>query len=233
MNLTRPVVLAAVAASAVAVTSAHAAPVTKVKKSCNLVKDAAGDANGFNPIGSPVPTENAGPSDDSLDIRSVDVASDGKTLTGVVRVNKLAASDSMSPTGSGWQISFNAPGGQQFSLLATSDPSGAVTYGAGYTDPKTGSTDLYPGGTATGKFLPTKNQIHISVPLSAFAGQSVIRTGDTLTGLLAFSGQSAAIPDVTGQFGGGTLVGDTNPSDSAGPGKNYVVGTLSCVTPGR
>ena len=237
MNRVRPIVVLALGAAVVTGLHAEAATSagTTVKKVCYLVRDASGDANGVNFIGSPVPTENAGPSSDTLDITSVDLASNATTLTGVIRVKKLSASDTSAPTGAGWQINFLAPNNQQLSLLASVDPSGKPSFGAGYLDPTSGSTSVYGADTSgvKGKFLPTKNAIHISVPLSTFVAQAPLKSGDTLSGISAFSGQNLSLNDPTGAFGGGLLLGDSNDADDASGGKNYVMGTASCVVPGK
>jgi hypothetical protein len=239
MKYARPLVIAAVAGSLVTAGAANASTSHPNKKKpkpvCNLVTDAPGDANG---IGSQLtvegqgvpPAENAGPSDDNFDIVSADVASSATTVTGVIRVKGLSATDSNSPTGGSWQINFDA-GGTTFELLASTNPQGTPTYQAAYQSTTGGS--LYPTTGITGVFNTAKHEIHISAPLSVLGAQVKITAGMVFTNISADAGQSAAIPDSAGAFGGGSIFTDSNAADTASTTKAYKAGTRSCVTPGK
>src|SRR5687768_3148932 len=71
----------------------------KPKAVCNLVSDAKADA-GYNNV----------PGADGDDIVSADLASDATTLTGVVRLAGLSASDPQAPLGRNYSVLFNGPG---------------------------------------------------------------------------------------------------------------------------
>src|SRR3954451_18472307 len=80
--------------------AAHATPGKKhkAKPACKLVTDGSGDAKG---TGTAVTTPS---SDANLDIITADIATNATTLTGVLRVSKPSASDSMAPTGWEYQV---------------------------------------------------------------------------------------------------------------------------------
>jgi hypothetical protein len=176
------------------------------------------------------PTENAGPSNDALDIVSADVAADPNTITGVIRVKKLAATSAEAPTGMSWSVNFTIAG-TPFSLSAYADPTGAVSYNGSYVDPKLGG-QLYPGNLA-GIFDTTKNEIHISIPTSTMAKQATVVNGTDISQINATTGPEILVPDPTGKLGGTILTDVPNTVDQTANGKDYKVGTLSCVTPGK
>lgn len=231
MNITRPALAIALAVSIVAVGQAEAAkkpPKKVVKPVCMLVTDPAGDANAIN-LGSPVPTTNAGSSVDALDITSVDIASDKKLLTTVMRVKKLASTVSTAPMGLNWTVSFKVDT-QSFSIAAHADPTGKITYDASYASTTGGS--LYPGNMA-GTFDTNKSEIHITVPIDLMAKQATIKLGTKITAIAGATFSEVLIPEATGALGGGTFFSTTvNEYDWTSPGKDYISGTPSCVTPG-
>lgn len=236
----RPAVAAALVAALVVAGSAEAATKKPVKKHvapkpkpvCDLVTDKPGDANGIQlGLASQEPTENAGPSDDVMDILSADVAANPTTITGVVRLKKLAATDTSAPSGINWSINFTI-GGVPFSLQAYADPTGAVSYTGSYVDPKLGG-QLY-AGNLNGTFDTKKSEIHISIPTDTIAKQAAVTNGTLVTAINAAAGPEVLVPEATGALGGGALLTDNpNTVDQTANGKDYKVGTLSCVTPGK
>ena len=100
MKLARPALAAALVASVTAAGVAGAATKPKLKPACHLIADASGDAPFFGPS----------PSDDTLDITSGDIATNAKTLTGVVRVKNLTATSTSTYTGQTYYVQFSVPG---------------------------------------------------------------------------------------------------------------------------
>lgn len=226
MKLVRPAVALATLACLAGGVTANAA--TKPKPVCNLVPDASGDANGVD-LGSPVPATTAGSSIPALDITSVDVASDKKTITAVVRVKQLSAKSSTAPTGMSWNAQFTV-GETTFFFGAHANPTGALSYDAAYES--TGTNSLYANGSVTGVFDSAKNEVRITAPISLLEQES-IKLGTKITAIEGATGPEIAIPDATGLFGGGAILeGNTYISDTASGGKDYTSGALSCVKPG-
>lgn len=195
---------------------------------CQLIKDAKGDAK-YNNV----------PGDGSVDITSADVASDGKTVTAVVRVDKLTVPNPQSPLGQAWFLKFNVKGAPEILFLSARQyPQGnAFVYGYTAEDPNTGINTSYTLGTATGALDTAKNEIRISVPAEKFKdAKAKLTKGTKLTGLLADSWRIAGQGAVPSQNVGGVarvpLGGFLLPFDTA-EGKTYTVGTRSCVVLGK
>jgi len=231
VKLVRLAVAAALGASALVTVQAGAAP----KLPCKLVTDASGDSfsvgsEDLDPV--PASTPGAGPTSNVLDITSADVATDKKRITGVVRVVKLAASDpTFSPTGLAWRVNFTADG-QAFSLIAQSDPTGALTYQASYRDKTTGGGNLYAGGV-TGILDVAKSEIRMTAELGLFAAQATIKPGTKITEVGAGSGRVVAVPDAAKLFGGGSLLSYSPGVDAATSTKTYVASSKNCVLVGK
>jgi hypothetical protein len=198
------------------------------KKPCLLVQDPAGDTFAARyqetgqELGAPVPY---GPQEDSLDLVSADVASNAKTLTAVIRVNKLSDA-ATSPAGRSYDLNFTIPGAPNAlyirAVLATGS---APTYEAGYKmpvgaegiNPTTLATKLADGtGTADTK----KNEIRIHVPISAFSKQGKgIKPGTKLS-----------LGEITaGRYAAGRGVF----ADVVVAEKIYKAGAVNCVNPGK
>lgn len=211
----RPALALVLCASVVAAGAASAAPAKRKpapgKPPCNALVDPAADATGFVVTPGPVPN------DSNLDIVSGDLGADAKTITAVLRMTDLAASDSNAPTGRNYVILFTA-GDKELYLGAALDSSGAGTFSAGYV--ATRRTRL---GDATGVVDTAKKEIRISAPLSVFADQAQLKPGMKLTDLNAYSQR----------FIGASGTGLTPTSDVAEGGKPYVVASASCVVPGK
>ena len=210
MRMLRPALAVALVASVTAAGAAGAATKPKVKPVCNLVTDAAGDANGFvvTDTGLPVP-----PSDDNLDIVSADVASNAKVITAVIRLKALG-SDSTAPAGSTVYFNFSVNGAEQY-LNADLDGKGGATYTFGdFTGASGGRTKI---GDATGVLDAAKKEIRISAPVSGF--KETIKPGTKLTDLNALAQR--------------LFVVFTPSADSAEGSKVYAAGATSCVVPGK
>ena len=206
----RVVLAGALGVSLLAAGGALAAP----KPVCNLLTDPEGDAMFLG----------AAPNDRSLDLRSADVAADAKTLTGVLRLDAFSAVSPTSPLGRGYYILFNAPGAKAplyLNVQITPDVT-RYTWGTRETLPS-GSGRYVRQGDATGAIDAAKNELRISVPLSAIGAVTKIKNGTKLSAITANS------TSVLGTSATGGLVATVDDAESS---KSYVTGTPSCVKPG-
>ena len=191
--MTRTRRLAALAAVLVLATGGAAtAARAKPRPLCNLVTDPAGDTKTGN---------------ESLDVVSGDIATDGKTLTVAIRVKKLTAEDLTSPTGRFYELSFQYDGaGQQ--INAVIDHLG----------------QKWANGKGTGKFDVARNEVRIHIPVDSLIGRPALRPGALLTNLLVrtdIGNPVVPIPTTAMALG-----------DSAKGTKSYPINALSCVRPG-
>lgn len=193
---TRTTLAVSAALALAAAGAAQAAPRPKPKPPlCNLVTDPAADvATGAK----------------SLDIVSADVATDGRIVTGVIRLAKAAApgSDTSSPTGGFYQLQFTY-NGTGHNLTAHVTPAGQV-YG--------------PDGKGKGTFDVAKNEVRIHVKPSDLAGAPVFKPGALLTNFVVRTDVGNPTLPVGSTF---HLAGDT-----ASGNKVYPVAHPSCVRPG-
>lgn len=195
-------VLAATSVAAVALAGGAVAAPTKAAPVCNLIMDPAGDT--------------AGPST-ALDIVSGDIASNGKTLTGVIRLAALAESDLSSPTGVAWGMRLTSPKAElPYYLLATKFQGSAVEFTYGQVD----GTSLVELGAGTGIVDVAKKEVRIHAPVKAFG----LKPGTKVTDLTA-QGRRA--------IGTAGVALYTN-ADSSDPttSKSYTTNAPSCVKPG-
>jgi hypothetical protein len=218
MKLARPALavalVATVAASGVATAAVKKKPAPKPV--CNLVTDAPDDAE----LQAPLPT------DSSLEILSADLASDAKNITTVIRL-KSVSSDGTGQLGRDVQINFDAPGavaplwiGYNSSVYGGD----AFQYGViGQGD--AGSTS--PTGDAVGTIDTAKNEIRMTVPVSAFLELGNVKPGAKLSNLTVSSSQVVGVaPNPTGVYAFNSVAVDD------ATGKSYVAGYPSCVKPG-
>ena len=209
MKFVRPALAIAVGAGLVIAGSAGA--VTKPKPVCNLVKDAAGDATaGLTSVSNEA----------SWDVLSGDVATSKKALTTVIRVAKLTKSTSSAPEGSQWRFDFHV-GEVNLYTQATSTPFGDA-FIAGYTD---STSHSFADSGATGVFDTAKNEVRVTVPLSAFSDKASIKPGGHLATLAASAGDYVNVA-------GGSPSGSIQADDAEGS-KDYIAGASSCVVVGK
>jgi hypothetical protein len=201
----RPAVAALLATSVVVGGAAVAAP--KAAPVCNLVQDDTGDTES-----APFPASNA------IDIKSADIASDGTTLTAVLRVAKYTANETETIYGKRYIVAFEGAGLKSMYLTALDYPVG-VSYNFGeVTESATGPT-YSSTGTAKGSIDAAKGEIKISVTASDLAAASF--------GKLQKGGLLKGINAVTFRRIGNQLF----EGDDASTSKKYTVGAASCVTP--
>lgn len=210
---------------------ATAAPKAKpkpVKPVCNLVVDDTGDA------------ELAGvPGGTGDDIVSGDVASDGVTVTGVVRTASLAVNDPEWLNGRAYFAEFTAPGSADVLFLqARNYPTGVIySYGYSGVDPTSGINTSYTLGSATGTIDTAKKEVRISAPVKGFVdgAKAKIAKGSKLSGLGARVYRQGGQGLVPSQTVNGTRVplGGFNVLLDEATGSSYVVGHPSCVAVGK
>ena len=206
--------------------AASAAPAAKPV--CNLVSDATGDASV-----SGVP---GGAGDD---ITSADIASDGKTLTGVVRVAGLAANDPEWLNGRAYFADFSVPGSEDVLFVqARAYPTGVIwSYGYSGVDPTSGVNTSYTLGSATGVIDVAKKEVRISAPVKGFVtgAKAKLAKGVKLKGLGARIYRQGGQGLVPSQEVAGTRVplSGLNVLLDEASGSSYVVGTPSCVAVGK
>lgn len=207
--------------------AATAAP-AKAKPVCNLVSDATGDAEV-----SGVP---GGAGDD---IVSADIASDGKTLTGVVRMAGLAANDPEWLNGRAYFAEFTAPGSPDVLFLqARAYPTGIIwSYGYSGVDPTSGINTSYTLGAATGVMDFAKKEVRISAPVKGFieGAKAKLANGAKLSGIGSRVFRQGGQGLVPSQSVNGTRVplSGLNVLLDEATGGSYLMGTPSCVAVGK
>ncbi len=175
-----------------------------------------------------------GPQEDALDLLSIDMGSDKTTLTGVMRMAKVATTASSAPGGLDVRISFTLPGQDptkgNFFLNARTTSAGDPSFLLGLrTVVAQGQSTTAKVVDATGVFDTAKNEIRISVPLAAVkAGDAALKSGDKIsfTGLDLTSARQVAVNPATS-------VGTATFADVTTADVSYVAGTKTCVTPGK
>ena len=207
---------------------AGTATAASAKPVCNLVSDPSGDANL-----SGVP---GGAGDD---IVSADIATDAKTLTGVVRMAGLAANDPEWLNGRAYFAEFTAPGSADVLFVqARAYPTGTIwSYGYSGVDPTSGINTSYTLGPATGVIDEAKKEVRISAPLKGFidGAKAKIGPGTKLKGLGARVYRQGGQGLGPSQEVGGTRVplSGLNVLLDDAVGGTYVMGTRSCVVVGK
>jgi hypothetical protein len=208
----------------------------KVAKACNTITDPAGDTFALRqqdapPAGDP----QYGPQEDSLDIVSGDLASDGKVVTAVVRIKKLSRTVQTSPTGFTAGVEFVIGGSDSYLRLQAVLISGQadrfeVTTIAADALANTPPTYV---GEAKGVVDLAKGEVRITAPAALLAPYGDLKPG---TPLFPSEKQSATVargvPPITSTPG--------QPATTRGPfadvaigGKAIKVGAPSCVVPGK
>ena len=180
--------------------SAGAAPAKPV---CNLVTDPA-DL----------------PDSPSLDVRSADVATDGKNLTAVVRVTDVdSTADPKTATGRNWRLSFTVD--TRRILLNVND----------------GPAGMYDGSDAgaTVSVNPAANEVRYTVPLAKLASRylvSITPGRSKLTNFEAGSDSGVTIPQDAKDAVGLNFQSWGFPDNTKPSAVSYLAGAPSCVKVG-
>lgn len=196
-------------------TVAAPAPQPAKAATCPMITDRKGDAR------------NQAGTDDSLDILSADLVSDGKTVTATIRLKALSPVSPGAPQARAYYLLFNTtkPSAQMF-LDAIVFSGGVVRYGWGTVGPfdPLGLITLYDDGTygtlqpATGAFDLTKHEIRISAPVADMAAKGNVKPGAEWKRITA-----------TTFYTLGVFIFE---ADTAAAPRSYVAGTPGCIKPG-
>ena len=201
----------------VALIAAGGAVAAPAKVSCEMVTDAKDDTF----LLRYQDTAGAyGPQEDAADIVSADVASDAKTITGVVRVKSLAAAAGTSPGGISYDINMTSSTSDlPLYLRAVVPGAGEPTAEAGSRESVVVTSVSAPLGAGTVVVDKAKNEVRFSFPIAHFASVGGLKPGTKLN-----------FPEVTtGRAAGSRAVF----ADAATEGKTYTAGSKSCVVPGK
>jgi hypothetical protein len=197
---------------------------------CRVIPDVRGDA-GYRPLDPASETELApGTSDD--DLLSGDVASDGRRLTAVWRMGRVATPDPVAPMGRAYTLVFSVQSRGSWFLAARTFPTGPQYVYGEYLGGVTSPFHLRVLGEARGRLDPSRGLVVVDAPASAFAGG--LRRGAVLRALQASVSRWVGQGIVPAREVGGLdvpLTGVGLPFDNA-KGGHYVVGSRSCVHPG-
>jgi len=209
LALVASVVLSGGAANA---TTKHKAVKKPPPPVCNLIKDLESDSG---PLVAQGQTTGY---DQSLDIVSADVASDGKNLTAVIRLKKLTeftntAPDTNSPLGREWQFNLVINVTHNYGLAAFDGP-----FGKNFTT-----------GADGGVFDYAHNEIRITQPVSALP--FALPKGTPMSTLTA-TAYSVLQLDPAAGFGNATILSQEDTA-AAKPGTKYSAGAASCVKVGK
>lgn len=212
---------------------AAAAPKAKPKPAkpvCNLIVDEKGDA-----------TYNNVPGAAGDDIVGGDLASDGTTVTGVLRLAGLSANDPQAPFGRNYSVLFTAPGSADLLFMSARTYPQGTKYVFGYRaeDPNTGVNTNFLLGDATGVVDLAKGEVRVSAPVKGFVegAKAKLAPGAKLSGLggsvdriagQGFVPSQSPAPGAPRVPLGGFLL----PFDEAS-GTTYLMGTPSCVAVGK
>lgn len=222
----RPLVAAVLVVAGTAAIPAHA--VTKVKTVCKIVTDDTGDTF----LARATEGQDKNPQEPALDVTSADLASDGKVITAVIRVQKFATPVQSAPEGIGYAFTFLLPTSNLEASLRAVLITGQQPYfeatSRDMTVPNGPSVYL---GAATGSVLAAKNEIHISAPVSVFSTLGPIKKGTKLAPGTDEATSGRAVPPSPGVAG--KPAATRMAYADAASGKGYTVGTPSCVTPGK
>lgn len=199
----------------VAAGGALAAP----KPSCNIITDETNDTfllrtqDGLGAYG---------PQEDALDMVSGDLASNGKTITGVIRVSKLSTSAGTSPFGLSYRLQFSLPGQEDENLYMSANlVGGSESFAVGVRNTALNTSSKL--ADATGVFDVAKSEVRISAPIAAFKDVSGgLKPGTKLS--LVDLDQTSSRP---------TGLGPSVFADVAVSEKSYVAGSPSCVAVGK
>ena len=196
-----------------------------VKPVCNLIPDAEGD-QGINGV----------KTTDGDDLVGADFASDGTTITAVIKAKTLATMDPTAPLGRSYYVDFNVAGNDTGLFLSSRVYPTGTTYQFGYrgVDPNIPLNTAYSLGDAKGKLDTATGTITITANLKDFAPSGVaLAKGSKITPLTAsiwrISGQGVVPSQQVGPVR--VPLGGLQSQVDTADGQPYVIGTPSCVKP--
>jgi hypothetical protein len=197
---------------------------TRVRPVCHLVTDPRGDAETL-----AVPHV---PGTDTDDLLSADVASDGRTVTAVLRLVAMQSPDPVAPGGRGYVLTFARRGGPTTYFLAARTYLTGTRYQYGvYADDLLGRSYVKVLGLGTGTISTTRREVRVNAPVAGLLPRGT-RNGTTLVELRAsvyrqWGQEPMEDPDLAPVH-----VPMVATAVDEGVGDRYVIGTPSCVKPG-
>lgn len=185
-------------------------------QSCMLIRDPAGDASDQPNLTVP------GVNQPDLDIVSADIASDARSVTTVVRVQRLGTALEAAGRHNYYRFSFYLG---QYGDVMTEAYRGVDGEQFAVTVPNEGDGVGRPELPATGVFDVARNEVRVTIPLMRASGNRIVRKGRYFSQLAAdtFRGVGTGTPFGLGVF---TAV------DHASTAKQYLAGSPSCVQVG-
>lgn len=201
MSMRRVAVAGTLIALTAAVAPAHAAKPHAKPPVCKLVKDGTGEAGAFN-------NPNGATYDSALDIASADVGTNGKMFGAIIRMKKLAKSDSMSPGGQHIEMTFTV-GADSFAF---------------FTDILGDGTINYPDSVTYSAWDEAASELRFAVPLAKL--NKPIKNGSQIRSITITT--NAIVGAKNPQYRNGVTLTKVDDA-SGGPTVVYVAGTPSCV----
>lgn len=200
--------------------SAVALPASAAPVRCKQLVDQGGDARAslppsFTPLG---------PNEPDVDILSGDVASDGRSVTTVVRVAHLGSALESAPRRVLYQFYFRL-GKRQVATLAARSLDGE-TFRVHVDDPEThDATGQSPYLPARGVFDVEHDEVRVSIPLTTATNHRRVKRGAGFDQLVIEVSRGVGL-----NVAGGTSAGEI--LDSARSTARYPVGSATCVRVG-
>ena len=209
----------AVVVVALGVAAAATPSLAGPSKACMLVRDAVGDATDQPNMTVP------GLNQPDLDIVSADVASDARSVTTVVRVQRLGTALEAPGRRNQYRFSFHLGAYGDVVTYAYRGVDGEKFHVTVPTEGEYETKTLLP---ATGVFDVARNEVRVTLPLKQASGNRKIRKPTYISQLAAETHRGVgAVSGLAGSFGVATSV------DNASSESRYVVGSASCVQVGR
>lgn len=208
---------------AVGVVTAPMAQAAPARPACNLVSDPSGDVLASAP----------GVDNSDFDIRSGDIATNGRSLTAAIRLTGLTAEDPKSVASRVYEFDF-AANGHGFGLVASLVTGGANFDAVVYSDVAQGGRMGTTLGPIAGVIDTAHHQIRLTAPLGLFASYANFR--QTYIDHLAIGAARATGQNGTAPPGGKVTVGAQSTAvvvDDASSTAKYTPGQRSCLTVGR
>ena len=206
----------------VAVASTTAAPAAFARPvPCQLVVDAAGDAN-ENPAVGGDGLPRPGVSAPAADVRTADLGSNGSVLSALVRLEGSPAPDVMSPAGYTYEVRFVIDG-ERLALFASAHVDGD-SFSAGSANDFVNLPEAIDAPPVRGTFDRLRNRIFIHAPWQVL---------DQLAHRKLRPGTATEVEVYTYRHVGTVATGATTVlADEAEAVRDYPLGTTTCVRPG-
>lgn len=210
--MSRRIAIAALTGGLLAAAAATSVAAPAPKKACNLTVDRTGDATRYFVNGP------GGPNVQALDIKSVDIASNAKFVTTVVRVAKLAETEATAPYGMAWRATFKL-GELEYYTKVMVNRDKVKTYDFGFLDNAIESSLGTSDGTLA--FDLTTSEIRLTVPVNKWANKGAPTVGKKALNISAKSYRAMPRPAL-----------DSDSDDATGTAA-YTFGAPSCVVVGK